>query len=310
MAINEKLKKQLQTRFSNRVRFDEPMSAHTSFRIGGPADAYVMPADESELADLIKWINETGLRFFIMGGGTNLLVRDQGIRGIVICLAKLNDLSRQGSAKVLAMAGAKLNTLCRYAIDNGLSGMNFALGIPGTVGGAIRMNAGTAHGTISSVVDGIRIIRPDGNVKKLDKSSLKFSYRGLELHEENKGDENPCVIIEGGFSFSKNVLPDVKAEADAVLRKKQKNQPTELASAGCFFKNPDTGASAGQLIDQAGLKEVCVGDAVVSEKHANFIYNRNNATAEDVLRLAEIVKETILKKFNITLETEVKVIGE
>jgi len=305
-----KLKKQLQTRLSDRVRFDEPMSAHTSFRIGGSADAYVMPADESELVFLIKWINENGLRFFIIGGGTNLLVRDQGIRGVVICLAKLNDISRQGSAKVLAMAGAKLNTLCRYAIDNGLLGMNFSLGIPGTVGGAIRMNAGTAHGTISSVLDSIRIIRPDGNDKKLDKSSLMFSYRGLALPDEHNRDENSSVIIEGDFSFSQNVTAKVKAEAEAVLKKKQKIQPTELATAGCFFKNPDTGESAGQIIDQAGLKGVTVGDAAVSEKHANFIYNRANATAEDVLRLADIVRETVFKKFNIILETEVKIIGE
>ncbi len=169
------------------------------------------------------------------------------------------------------------------------------------------MNAGTADGTISRVVDGIRIIRPDGNVKKLDKSSLEFSYRGLELYGENKRDENPCVIIEGGFSFSQNATS--KAEVEAVLKKKQKTQPTGLASAGCFFKNPDTGVSAGQLIDQAGLKGACVGDAAVSEKHANFIYNRDKASAEDIIRLSDIVRETVFKKFNITLESEVKIIG-
>ena len=308
MAIKEKLKKQLQTRFSDRVRFDEPMSAHTSFRIGGPADAYVMPADENELAYLVKWINETGLRFFILGWGTNLLVKDKGFRGVVIATSPyLNTISMTGPVQISAMAGARLNALCRYATDNGFSGMNFALGIPGTVGGAIRMNAGTADGTISSVVDSIRIIRPDGNFKKLNKSSLMFSYRGLALPDEYNREENPCVIIEGGFSFSQNATS--KAEVEAVLKKKQKTQPTGLASAGCFFKNPDTGVSAGQLIDQAGLKGACVGDAAVSEKHANFIYNRDKASAEDIIRLSDIVRETVFKKFNITLESEVKIIG-
>ena len=157
--MNAALKKQLQNRFSDRVRFDEPMSAHTSFRIGGPADAYVMPANESELVFLIKLINENGLRFFILGWGTNLLVKDKGFRGVVIATSPyLNTISMTGPVQISAMAGARLNALCRYATDKGLSGMNFALGIPGTVGGAILMNAGTSHGTISNVLDRIRII--------------------------------------------------------------------------------------------------------------------------------------------------------
>jgi UDP-N-acetylmuramate dehydrogenase len=311
MAMNAALKQQLQNKFSDRVRFDEPMSEHTSLKIGGPADAYVMPADENELVYLVKWINETGLRFFMLGWGTNLLVKDKGFRGIVIATSPyLNNISMTGPAQISAMAGTRLKALCRYATEKGLSGMNFALGIPGTVGGAILMNAGTSLGTISNALDRIRIIRPGGNVENLDKSSLDFSYRGLTFPVGHNGDENPPVIIEGNFSFSQSSSAEIKAEGEIVLKNRFKTQPKGLASAGCFFKNPDTGESAGQLIDQAGLKGIHVGDASVSEKHANFIYNRNSATAEDVLRLAEIVKETIFKKFNITLETEVKIIGE
>lgn len=311
MAMNAKLKQQLQNRFSDRVRFDEPMSAHTSLKVGGPADAYVMPANESELSFLIKWTNETGLRFFILGWGTNLLVKDQGIRGIVISMAShLNKIIRKSSTKVTAMAGAGLSTLCRYAIDNGLSGMNFALGIPGSVGGAIRMNAGTNHGSVSDVLDSVRIIRADGNSKKLDASSLMFSYRGFELPDEEIRAENPSVILEGDFSLSQKTSTDVKAEAKDVLKQRRETQPKGLATAGCFFKNPDTGESAGYLIDQAGLKGACVGDAAVSEKHANFIHNRGNASAQDMIRLMESVQETVFKKFNIKLEPEVKIVGE
>ncbi len=311
MAIQSELKKQLKNRFSDRVRFDEPMTAHTTFRVGGAADAFITVSDESELTYLITCLKENNLPFFIIGGGTNLLVKDQGIRGVVICLTKgLAKISQHGAITLSALAGASLSALCRFAIKRGLSGLNFALGIPGTVGGAIRMNAGAGNGDMSDVLESIRIIGPDGNIETVDKTGLTFSYRDLSFADENCRELSSSVILEGRFSLSHQRPEFLKAEADALLNARKKSQPTGFASAGCFFKNPENRESAGKLIDLAGGKGFRVGDAAVSEKHANFIVNRGRATAEDILRLMNIVQEAVFKKFNIMLEPEVKIVGD
>jgi len=311
MAIQSELKQQLKNRFSNRVRFDEPMTAHTTFRVGGPADAFVTVTDEIEMTFLIKWLKEKNLPFFIIGGGTNLLVKDQGFRGVVIFMAKgLAKISQRGATMLSAMAGAGLSALCRYAVNQGLSGLNFALGIPGTVGGAICMNAGAWKEDMSDVLDSIRIINSDGSIESVDKTALTFSYRSLSFAEKDNRDLSSSVIIEGRFSLSHQSPEILKAEADALLTARKKSQPTGFASAGCFFKNPDCRDSAGKLIDLAGGKSFRVGDAEVSTKHANFIVNRGRATAEDILRLMDIVQEAVFKKFNIMLEPEVKIVGD
>ncbi len=311
MTIQSELKKQLKNRFFDRIRFDEPMAAHTTFRVGGPADAFVTVTDESEMIYLVKWLKENDLPFFIVGGGTNLLVRDAGIRGVVISMAKgLAKISRQGTTMLSAMAGGSLNALCRFAINHGLAGLNFALGIPGTVGGAIRMNAGAWKGDMSNVLDSIRIICPDGRIESVDKTGLAFSYRSLLISDANGRDLAASVIIEGRFSLSPQSPESLKEEADSLLRARKNSQPTGFASAGCFFRNPDNLESAGKLIDLAGGKGLRVGDAQVSTKHANFIVNRGRATAEDILRLMDIVQEAVFKKFNITLEPEVKIVGD
>jgi UDP-N-acetylmuramate dehydrogenase len=310
MAIQSELKKQLENRFSDRVRFDEPMASHTTFRVGGPADVFITVTDERELTGLVKWLKKNEQPFFIVGGGTNLLVKDKGIRGVVICLTKeLATISQPGSTILSAMAGAGLSTLCRFAIKQGLAGLNFALGIPGTVGGAIRMNAGAWKGDMRNVLDSIRIINPGGSIEVVDKRELKFSYRSLSFAGETGMDLSSAVIIEGRFSLSLQNPDLLKAEADELLNTRKKSQPTGLASAGCFFKNPDNAESAGKLIDLAGGKGCRVGDAAVSEKHANFIINQGQASAEDILRLMHKVQETVFKKFNIMLEPEVKIVG-
>lgn len=310
MAIQSEIKKQLINRFSDRVRFDEPMSVHTTFRVGGPADVFVTVTDESELIDLIKCLNENSLAFYILGGGTNLLVKDHGIRGVVIHMAReLAKISQSGATMISVMAGANLSALCRFAIHHGLSGLNFALGIPGTVGGAIRMNAGAWKGEIGDVLESIRVLCPDGRIETMDKTSLTFSYRSLSLAEENNKDLSSSVIIEGRFLLSQQRPEILQAEADELLKARKKSQPTALASAGCFFKNPEDFESAGKLIDLAGGKGLRAGDAAVSEKHANFIVNQGRATAEDILRLMHTVQELVLKKFNILLEPEVKIVG-
>ena len=311
MAIQSQFKKQLKNRFSDRVRFDEPMTDHTTFRVGGPADVFVTVTEERDLTCLIRWLKENDLPFLIIGGGTNLLVKDQGIRGVVITMAKeLTKISPYGPTILSAMAGASLNALCRFAITHGLSGLNFALGIPGTVGGAIRMNAGAWKADMSDVLDSIRIITPDGQIESVDKTALRFSYRTLSFAEQNSSDLSSPVILEGRFLLSHQHPESLKEEADALLKSRKKSQPTGFASAGCFFKNPDNEESAGKLIDLAGGKSLRVGGAAVSTKHANFIVNRGRASAEDIIRLMNIVQEAVFKKFNIMLEPEVEIVGD
>ncbi len=311
MAIQSELKKQLENRFSDRVRFDEPMANHTTFRVGGPADVFITVTDERELTWLVKWLKENEQPFFIVGGGTNLLVKDKGIRGVVICLAKeLATISQYGSTILSAMAGAGLSSLCRFAIKQGLAGLNFALGIPGTVGGAIRMNAGAGKDDMRNVLDSIRIINSAGSIEVVDKRELTFSYRSFSFAGETRMDLSSAVIIEGRFSLSPQRPDLLKVEADELLNTRKKTQPAGFASAGCFFKNPENRESAGKLIDLAGGKGCRVGDAQVSSKHANFIVNRGRATAEDIIQLMGIVQESVFKKFNIMLEPEVKIVGD
>ena len=311
MALQSKLKQQLKNRFFDRVRFDEPMTAHTTFRVGGPADAFVTVTEERELIWLVQWLQENDLPFFIVGGGTNLLVKDKGIRGVVIRLAKdLAKISQHGSTILSAMAGAGLSTLCRFAIKQGLAGLNFALGIPGTVGGALRMNAGAWKGDMRNVLDSIRIINPAGCIEFVDKRELTFSYRSLSFVEEKSMDLSSCVILEGRFFLSSQRSERLKAEADDMLNVRKKTQPAGFASAGCFFRNPDSRESAGRLIDLAGGKDLRVGDAAVSKKHANFIVNQGRASAEDILCLMNLIQKAVLKKFNIMLEPEVKIVGD
>jgi len=316
MALQTDLKKQLKNRFSDQVRFDEPMALHTTFRVGGPADAFITVNDESELVYLIQWLKENNLAFYILGGGTNLLVKDNGIRRVVIFMAKrLAKISQSGTTMISAMGGAGLSALCRFAIHHGLSGLNFALGIPGTVGGAIRMNAGAWKGEISDVLESIRVIYPDGSVETVDKTGLTFSYRSVSYRsvsftEENNRDISSSVILEGRFALSQKSSDILKAEADEILKARKNTQPTGWASAGCFFKNPENSEPAGKLIDLAGGKGLRSGDAAVSEKHANFIVNQGKASAKDILRVMESVQEIVFKKFNIMLEPEVKIVGD
>ncbi len=302
------LKNWLKKRFQQNVKFNEPMANHTSLKVGGPADIFVAPSKIDDIKELIKKAGENNLPWLVIGGGTNLLVKEKGIHGIVITMANIRQKIQMTATKtnavdVTALAGTRLSTLCRFAIDNGLSGMNFALGIPGTLGGAICMNAGTKKGTMSDVVTGVNMLDPSGEIKERSKKNLGFSYRKLAIN----GIDMP-IILEGSFTLSKGDSIKIKKEADTILDLRKKNQPT-TASAGCFFKNPSPSKPAGKLIDLAGLKGKQIGGARISEKHANFIINTGHATSDDILRLMECVQEKIFKQFNLTLDPEVKIVG-
>jgi len=315
MGISETHKQWLTKTFGPNVRFQEPMSRHTSLGVGGPADVFVAPQDKEELVALVRWLLDNNLPYFIIGKGTNLLVLDRGIREIVISMKDCQkDIHHtiQDKENVLVTSGAAawLNTLCKYASAKGFKGMNFALGIPGTVGGAMVMNAGTGHGSMADVVTAVVVLSPAGHPVRIEKDGLQFRYRGLELNKQpdNSRSQTP-IILEGEFRLSVSDRQEIEMESHAILQKRKNTQPLSQKSAGCFFKNPATGKSAGELIDLAGLKGKQVGDAQVSTTHANFIINKDRASATNILELKELIQETVLNAFNITLEPEVKIVG-
>ncbi|MBU3947494.1 MAG: UDP-N-acetylmuramate dehydrogenase [Proteobacteria bacterium] len=315
MLLDQNIRKWLINFFGSNVRFDEPMSKHTYYKIGGPAEAFVTPGSFEQLTELVSWSEEKNIPYIVIGDGSNLLVRDKGIQGIVIVLTKCLDKvsrikSENESVIITAMAGVRTQTLCRFAIEKGLSGMNFALGIPGTVGGAIMMNAGTSLGSISDILESVNVLPSSGPVLKIEKDDIDFSYRNLSWKNEMiiPGNGDP-IILEGFFRLGMSDTLQLKKEADIILKKKNESQPTKMPGAGCFFKNPPSGKTAGQLIDMAGLKGARVGGAEISAKHANFIVNTGNASASEILSLMQLVQETVFHKFNINLLPEVKIVG-
>ncbi|MGB2690281.1 MAG: UDP-N-acetylmuramate dehydrogenase [Desulfobacterales bacterium] len=315
MALDSDSIKWLESRFKHNVKFGEPMSRHTSLRVGGPAEAFATPENVEDLEALVKWSWDRGLSYLIIGKGTNLLVKDNGVHGIVIvltkCLKKIDQTDTNTDGVIVtAMAGANLKTLCSYALKRGLEGMNFALGIPGTVGGGIMMNAGTSHGSMENVLKSINVLLPTGDTRRIKKEALDFDYRKLSWSPElTDGHRDQTVILDGRFCLCPSDPEALKKTAREIIRTRKKRQPIGLPSAGCFFKNPASGETAGKLIEMAGLKGKSVGGAKISSKHANFFINRHKASAADFLALINLAEKVVLEKFNVHLEREVKVVG-
>jgi UDP-N-acetylmuramate dehydrogenase len=315
MSLDSDAIKWLERRFKHNVKFDEPMSRHTSLRVGGPAEAFVTPENVEDLKTLVKWSWGRGLFYLIIGKGTNLLVKDNGIHGIAIALTKCLKTIDQTDINadeviVTAMAGANLKSLCAYALKKGLEGMNFALGIPGTVGGGIIMNAGTSHGSMENVLKSIDVLLPSGHTRRIKREALDFNYRKLSwIPELTDGHFDQTVILDGRFRLCPSDPEALKKTAREILRTRKQRQPIGWPSAGCFFKNPVSGESAGQLIEMAGLKGKSFGGAEISSKHANFFINRHNASAADFLTLMDLAEKAVLEKFDVHLEREVKIVG-
>ena len=315
VALDSDSIKWLESRFKHNVKFGEPMSRHTSLRVGGPAEAFATPENVEDLEALVKWSWDRGLSYLIIGKGTNLLVKDNGVHGIVIvltkCLKKIDQTDTNTDGVIVtAMAGANLKTLCSYALKQGLEGMNFALGIPGTVGGGIMMNAGTSHGSMENVLKSINVLLPTGHTRRIKKEALDFDYRKLSWSPElTDGHRDQTVILDGRFCLCPSDPEALKKTAREIIRTRKKRQPIGLPSAGCFFKNPASGETAGKLIEMAGLKGKSVGGAKISSKHANFFINRHKASAADFLALINLAEKVVLEKFNVHLEREVKVVG-
>jgi UDP-N-acetylmuramate dehydrogenase len=290
------------------------MAAHTWLGVGGPADAYVEPADAADLGGLVSFLSQRDVAYLVIGGGSNLLVGDAGFRGVVIDMATgFQGIAflEKGShiSRVRARAGERLARLCRFAIDNALSGINFATGIPGSVGGAVSMNAGAAGGAMADVLEALRIVSPDGGMRVVSSSELTFGYRRT-IFPQDDHPGRPLVVVSADFRFRAGRREVLSEEAERLKRERRKKQPAGAKSAGCFFRNPEKGDPAGRLIDAAGLKGVTVGGARVSEKHANFFLNQGQATAADFFCLMEKVRETVYQKFQVRLEPEVRIVGE
>ncbi len=289
------------------VRRDEPMKHHTSFNVGGPADCFAMPPSVEALAGILSLARLEGIDVTVIGGGTNILVTDGGIRGLVISLAGLKgEISTvtddAEKIYVTVPAGKRLASVCRLAAENGYHGIEFAAGIPGTVGGALVMNAGTPEKTISEITHTIETITQNGERKIFHKSAFRPAYRKLGGIEG---------IISGcTFLLEKGDRKAVEKRHRETLEKKKRQQPISARSAGCFFRNPEKGMPAGMLIEKAGMKGKQHKAAMVSDIHANYILNTGDATCADILELAEMVRQKVVDTFSIKLETEVVIKGE
>jgi UDP-N-acetylmuramate dehydrogenase len=307
--MNQSDRTWLSEHFGNSVLFDEPMSRHTTFRIGGPVDALVTVKTEQEIRNLVLWAGEKGYPFMILGAGSNLLVRDGGIRGLTLKLGgdfeaiQLLPQANGSGATIKTGAAVLLRQLAKFAIEEGLAGLSFGLGIPGTVGGALRMNAGAWGGCMADSTNSIRVLSQRGELISLDRNQLRFSYRKLEMEEG-------ATILSGQFKLLSRDREALQQEAARMQKQRKSTQPISLPSAGSVFRNPVEERPAGELIDQAGMKGLRVGGAEVSTVHANFIVNRGKARASDVLTLMRQIREAILERFGLDLEPEVTIVGQ
>jgi UDP-N-acetylenolpyruvoylglucosamine reductase len=284
------------------IRPDEPLAKHTTLRVGGPADTYVEPASEEDLAAVLAYCDERNLPFFVLGRGSNLLVRDGGFRGVVVCLVHPHFSQIEPAGQRLRCgAGARLKAVAVEAKRNGLAGLEFLEGIPGSVGGALRMNAGAMGGAMFDVVESVRLMSFDGKVYEQAVQELTTAYRSCPVLKTH-------IALAAVLCGRLGVREEIERRMNEFSRKRWSSQPA-APSAGCMFKNPSS-ISAGKLIDELGLKGLKVGGAMVSVEHGNFLVNDGSATAREILELIELIRQRARAERGIELETEVEIVGE
>ena len=288
---------------SDNVYRNEPMKKHTTFRIGGPADYYLCPHSAKEIQKVVEICREEKLPYFILGNGSNLLVSDKGYRGAVIQLWKnVSDIGVEGCL-IHAKAGASLAKIAAQALEEGLTGMEFAAGIPGTLGGAVVMNAGAYGGEMKDILKEVLVMDQQGKIFTLEKKDLKLGYRTRAVKEKG------YIVLAAALELRPGPREEIKKLMEDLKQRRVEKQPLELPSAGSTFKRPE-GYFAGKLIMDAGLRGFSIGGAQVSEKHCGFIVNTGGASASDVLALIREVQKKVRDKFGVELETEVKFLGE
>ncbi|MEW6448392.1 MAG: UDP-N-acetylmuramate dehydrogenase [Bacillota bacterium] len=297
------LPERVTSRIKGRILYGEPLKNHTTWRIGGPAEVLVEPASREDLVAILTFLREKGLPLVVIGNGSNLLVSDQGVKGVVIKVGEaLAHVSIAGE-NIIAESGAKLGRVAAIAQAAGLSGLEFSVGIPATVGGAVTMNAGANGAAMADVVEAVTVIDYAGSQHLLGRKELDFGYRWSRLQELQ------AIVVEVVLKLVPCDPLEIKRRSEGYLQKRRLTQPLEYPSAGSVFKNPP-GDAAGRLIELAGAKGLRVGDAMVSERHANFIVNLGNARAQDVLQLIRRVQEMVWSKFSVWLDLEVKALGD
>ena len=285
------------------ILIDEPMSKHISFRVGGPADILVKPSSEDQIKDILTFAKKENIPYLIIGNGSNLLVRDGGIRGIVIKIAEnFNDFSIEGTT-VTAQSGAMLSFMGKSIMRNNLTGFEFAAGIPGTLGGAIAMNAGAYGGEMKDIVKSVRLIDSQGNIVELSNEEMQFAYRKSILSKEE------YIVLSAVMELKEGNYEEIRDIMKDLTNKRVTKQPLNLPSAGSTFKRPE-GYFAAKLIEDCVLKGLTLRGAQVSDKHCGFVVNLGGAQAKDILDLIYVVKSTVYSKFGVMLEEEVKILGE
>ncbi|MCX7843690.1 MAG: UDP-N-acetylmuramate dehydrogenase [Clostridia bacterium] len=285
------------------IRTDELLKHHTSFKLGGPADIMVMPRDEEQLGKIVKLLRAECVPCFVMGNGSNLIVRDKGIRGVVVKLFDNFKGCRVTGNMLEAKAGTLLSEVSKAAMEHNLAGLEFASGIPGTLGGAVTMNAGAYIGEMKDVVIETDYMDPEGEIKTVRGSEHCFGYRTSFIQKSGG------IVLKSRMMLKEGNRKDIKALMDDLNKRRKDKQPLHMPSAGSVFKRPQ-GYFAGKLIEDCGLKGFRIGGAEVSAMHCGFIVNTGDATADDVLRLIAHIKESVKAKFGVDLETEVRIVGE
>lgn len=284
------------------IRLGEPMAEHTTFRIGGPADCLVQIGSRQQLIQVQRYLRLVEMPFFILGNGSNLLVSDKGYQGIVLQIGqKMSNIEVQGDV-IIAQAGASMARVARTAQEHGLTGLEFASGIPGTIGGGIVMNAGAYDGELSQVVTQVNVVNSEGEFMELENETMEFGYRTSTIRN------NPFTVTEVILKLTWGDREQIKAKTEDLAARRREKQPLEYPSAGSTFKRPK-GYFAGKLIMDAGMRGFRIGGAGVSEKHCGFVVNVGNATAEDVRSVITEVQERVKEKFNVDLEPEILFLG-
>ena len=292
----------LERQIRGRVHYGEPLHKHTSFGIGGPADIMVFPDGVEDVQAALAFCRHAGIPYLVLGGGSNLLVRDGGFRGMILHLdAAFQQLAAIGT-RVTAGAGVRLSRLVAYCSKHALTGVECLAGIPGTVGGAVKGNAGATGGSVADYLAIVELVMPEGNRQAVPREMMEFSYRRSSVPEG-------CVILEAVFDLEHGDAIQIRRRVSENLLERNRRQPVEWRSAGSIFKNPP-GDYAGRLVEKVQLKGVRLGDACISPKHGNFIINLGKATAVDVLALVDLMRRRVREEMNVALELEVRVVGE
>ena len=296
----ERLKQQLQAE-GIAYRADEPLAAHCTFKIGGPADVFALPETEEQLCRVIALCKACGVKYYLLGNGSNILFADEGYNGAVLDISSMQDTVEVHGIQLTAGAGVRLSALCKTALEHGLAGLEFAYGIPGTVGGAVYMNAGAYGGEMKDVLTTVQYLTAEGEVKETAAAELDLRYRHSIF------EENGSCILSAQFALTPGEPEAIRAKMDELMAKRLDKQPLDKPSAGSTFKRP-VGAFAAALIDQCGLRGYRHGGAAVSEKHCGFVVNLGGATCADVLALCEEVRAIVKEKTGYDLEKEIRVV--